>query len=279
MSSVLLSARAPIGVFDSGVGGLTVTRAIVDGLPHEALLYFGDTARVPYGNKSPATVQRYSLNIAKRLSEAGVKAIVVACNTVSATGAVGLIRESFGLPVLGVIEPVAALAARHSRTRSVGVIGTRGTIGSGAYTRALHAHDPELKIHAAACPLFVPLAEEGWLAGHVPRDVALTYLSAFAGTDIDTLILGCTHYPLLRKVIKSVIDEVTGRDVEVLDSAAATAEALVEILKEGDLSRPEGPVKPVHRFWVTDAVESFCQVSDLFFGAPLGQVEHVDLQG
>ena len=268
--------QAPIGVFDSGVGGLTVTRAIVRELPCESLLYFGDTARVPYGNKSPATIQRYSLNIANRLVNAGVKAIVVACNTASAMGAVESISGSLGVEVMGVIEPVAALAASHSQAGCIGVIGTRGTVASGAYEAALRAHDPNLTIHSVACPLFVPLAEEGWREGEVPRMVAQSYLKAFSETQIDTLILGCTHYPLLAGVIEDVIADVTGRDVAVLDSATATARLLKKSLKEaGTERRSEGPAE--HRFWVTDSIDAFSEVSELFFGGPVGDVEHVDL--
>lgn len=267
---------APIGVFDSGVGGLTVTRALVDHLPHESILYFGDTARVPYGNKAPATIRRYSLNISQRLVEGGVKAIVVACNTASAFALEAIAQAHPELPVVGVVEPVARVAASVSVTRSVGVIGTRGTVASGAYPRALAALAPELKVITHPCPLFVPLAEEGWLQGGVPREVARAYLSAFADSGIDTLILGCTHYPLLRSVIQEVIDEVVGAPVRVLDTATATTEAVAAELQARELGtsrqRP-----PVHRFLVTDAVESFQGVSERFFGAPIGKVEHVDL--
>ena len=272
----MIDSEAPIGVFDSGVGGLTVTRALVRCLPREAVIYFGDTARVPYGNKSAATVQRYSLNIASRLVEAGVKAIVVACNTASAMGAVEAIGETHQLEVMGVIEPVAAMAAKRSSTRSIGVLGTRGTVASGAYEAALKARDEEIAVHAVACPLFVPLAEEGWIEGDVPSTVARRYLQAFSATDIDTLILGCTHYPLLSRVIEEAIQEVTGRDIAVLDSARATAMLLSESLERADLGR-RSPSQPERRFWVTDSVESFTEVSERFFGGPVGDVEHVDL--
>lgn len=272
-------ADAPIGVFDSGVGGLTVTRALVDRLPSERLVYFGDTARVPYGNKSPETIRRYGLNIVEHLITAQVKAVVVACNTASAYSLEAIAQAHASLPVLGVIEPVARQAAQRSQTRHVGVIGTRGTIASGAYLRALASFAPDLKVHTTPCPLFVPLAEEGWLRGEVPLSVARTYLAAFAGTDIDTLILGCTHYPLLRDVIQEIIDEVVGRPVMVLDSATATAQTLDEILTERGLRSQTGARRAAttHRFLVTDAVDAFREVSSRFFGAPVVRVEHVDL--
>ncbi len=267
----------PIGVFDSGVGGLTVTRALVDRLPGEAILYLGDTARVPYGNKAPATIERYGLNIARRLNDTGIKALVIACNTASAFALEAIVKAHPKLPVLGVIEPVAQQAAASTRSGVVGVIGTRGTVASGAYTRALHEANKDLQIISHPCPLFVPLAEEGWLDGAVPTEVARTYLAPFAGTGIDTLILGCTHYPLLRPVIQRVINEVVGRQVEVLDTATATAKVLDDLLRAQALQAPRDSPAPAHKFWVTDAADSFKGVSTRFFGSPLGHIEHVDL--
>ena len=265
----------PVGVFDSGVGGLTVARAIVNRLPDESLLYLGDTARVPYGNKSPETVQRYSLNIATKLVGIGAKAIVVACNTASAY-ALEAVQGAVDVPVLGVIEPVAAMAARVSQSGKVGVIGTRGTVRSGAYPAALATLDPHIEVHQKACPLLVPLAEEGWTAGRVPVDVVRTYLAAFAGTGIDTLVLGCTHYPVLREVIEAVVAEEVGHPVQVLDSAVATAEALLEVLgASGGLAAPSAV--PHHQFLVTDDSDSFTAACGQFFGAPIGRVEHTDL--
>lgn len=265
---------APVGVFDSGVGGLTVARAIVDRLPFESLLYLGDTARVPYGNKSPETVRRYSLNIAARLMDGGCKALVVACNTASAH-ALEAVRQAVDVPVIGVIEPVSRWAADRTRTGKVGVIGTRGTVRSAAYPAALGALSPGVEVFQRACPLLVPLAEEGWTAGRVPRDVVRTYLAAFAETEIDTLVLGCTHYPLLRAVIESVVVEEVGGPVLVLDSAAATADELATVLGRESLLAPERPTH--HKFLVTDDPESFQAACDRFFGAPVGRVEHVDL--
>ena len=266
----------PVGVFDSGVGGLTVARRVADRLPAESLLYLGDTARVPYGNKSPATVQRYSLNVTRHLLRAGAKALVIACNTASAH-ALQLLADTYApTPVVGVIAPVAHLAAQLTQTGSIGVIGTRGTVASEAYTRALHRHDPRLQVHAHPCPLFVPLAEEGWTHGPVPDQIARTYLAPFASTDIDTLILGCTHYPLLADVIRDAIREVTGREIQVLDSAAATSEALAAVLDDLGLAA-DADAAPAHRVLVTDSSAAFVEACDRFFGAPIEEVEHIDL--
>ncbi len=264
----------PVGVFDSGVGGLTVARAIVDRLPHESLLYLGDTARVPYGNKSPETVRRYSLNITERLMLGGAKALVIACNTASAH-ALEAVRAAVDVPVIGVIEPVSARAIERTQTGRIGVIGTLGTVKSCAYPRALTALSAAVEVHQRACPLFVPLAEEGWTAGRVPREVARTYLAGFAGTAIDTLVLGCTHYPLLRAVIEQVVADEVGGPVCVLDSAVATAERLAQVLADDGLLAVAGD--PHHKFLVTDDSESFQGVCERFFGAPVGHVEHVDL--
>lgn len=264
----------PVGIFDSGIGGLTVTRGVVDRLPFESLLYLGDTARVPYGNKSPETIQRYSLNISARLQALGAKALVIACNTATAA-ALERVQAEVSVPVVGVIEPVCQEALQHTQEGCVGVIGTQGTVRSGAYIRALQRLRPDLEVVQQACPLFVPLAEEGWLRGAVPHEVARAYLARFEGTRVDTLILGCTHYPLLRTVIEEVIQEVVGRPVLVLDSASATAEALARVLGEAALMSP--PRHATHRFFVTDDPSSFQASCDRFFGAPLAKIEHIDL--
>ncbi len=210
-----------------------------------------------------------------RLCNAGVKALVIACNTASAF-ALEDSREHCTVPVVGVIEPVCHAAAAQTKTGTIGIIGTRGTIASGAYLRQLAVFDPNLRAFVKACPLFVPLAEEGWLRGSVPRKVAQTYLEAFAETEIDTLILGCTHYPLLRDVIQRTINEVVGHPVVVLDSASITAQYLQNVLVEQDLLHQiDGNAR--HRFWVTDSATSFQETCDRFFGAPLGKIEHVDL--
>jgi glutamate racemase len=210
--------KAPIGIFDSGLGGLTVAHAIFERLPHESTIYFGDTARVPYGPKSPDTVRRYSLEIMRWLLEQGVKSIVVACNTSTAHALDSLQKES-PVPVLGVIEPGARAAVAASSGQPIGVIGTAGTIKSGAYERAIRILAPEVEIASRACPLFVPLVEEGWLNHPATELVAEEYLAPVRGRNVTTLVLGCTHYPLL----KPLLQEVIGVGVQLIDSAAETA--------------------------------------------------------
>ena len=273
MSSV---PNYPIGVFDSGVGGLTVAREIVTRLPREQILYLGDTARVPYGNKSPETIQRYSLTIAQTLQRAHAKVIVVACNTASAYSLEAL-TERFQIPIIGVISPVARQAATVTSSGAVGVIGTRGTVASGAYDRALKAVDPTLEIYTQACPLFVPLAEEGWISGEVPQRVAERYLAPLAAAPIDVLILGCTHYPLLAPIIEKTLSTLAQRHIRVLDSATATSEALEATLISAGKMATSQTSAPEHQFWMTDSSPTFLEACGRFFGAPVSSVEHVDL--
>jgi glutamate racemase len=261
----------PLGVFDSGVGGLTVLRALRERLPNESLVYLGDTARVPYGTKSAGVVTRYAQLNAAFLTSLDVKLLVVACNTASAV-ALPALRASLDIPVVGVIEPGARTAAARTRSGVVGVLGTPGTIRSGAYQRALEKERPGLTVHAQACPLFVPLAEEGWLTGDVPRLVARSYLEPLLGKGMDTVVLGCTHYPLLH----AVLHEVLGADVALVDSGAATAEAVATALTTG-VARAAAPGSRTERFYVTDVPERFVAVSVLFLGTPVVAAEQVDL--
>src|SRR5213078_2266237 len=210
------NSAAPIGVFDSGVGGLTVFREINRALPHESLIYLGDSARVPYGTKSPQTVTRYTLEAAHHLVQRGIKMLVVACNTATAA-ALPALKESLSIPVIGVVEPGARAAVGKTRGR-VGVIATKGTVKSRAYTNAIKRIDPKIEVIEAAAPLFVPLAEEGWANTHVAREIAGVYLEPLIEARIDTLVLGCTHYPILRGTIESVI----GANVAIVDSAETT---------------------------------------------------------
>lgn len=267
---------APIGVFDSGIGGLTVARAIMQRLPHESIVYFGDTARLPYGPKGAETVQRYSREAAQFLRKEGVKALVVACNTATAH-ALPLLQEEFDFPVIGVIQPGARAAARATRSGRVGVIATAGTVASGAYERAIRAEAPHVNVTARACPLFVPLVEEGWLDTEATRLIAREYLAPFASSSgdgdrrepsVDTLVLGCTHYPLLTPVI----GETVGRGVRLVDSAAETAAQLAWILERQGIAAAND-YSARYRFIASDSPERFLSVGQRFLGAPIDRVE------
>jgi len=229
------AAERPIGVFDSGIGGLTVVRQLMARLPREHILYFGDTARVPYGNKSPETVTRFSVENTRFLLRRGIKYLVVACNTASAT-ALPVLQRRFEIPMLGVIEPGVRAALAATRNRRIGVIGTIGTIASGVYERMILALQPDCAVVEAPCPLFVPLAEEGWTEGPVAEQVARVYLEPVIGSGIDTLILGCTHYPLLKEVIRRVC----GPGVELIDTAEETVRMARLQLDQLGLLRGEG---------------------------------------
>ena len=257
---------APIGVFDSGLGGLTVAHAIMRQLPAESLVYFGDTARVPYGPKSPETVRRYSHEIAAYLLEQGVKAIVVACNTATAH-ALPMLKQELHVPVIGVVEPGARAAVRASRTGRIGVIATAGTIKSGAYVRAIGAEAPDARVTARACPLFVPLVEEGWTEHEATRAVAREYLAPFMHDEVDTLVLGCTHYPLL----KSLIADIVGPDVRLIDSAEETAVDTRRMLAEHALGAASGEGQ--YRFIASDDQEQFLALGQRFFGDTIERVE------
>ena len=265
------AATAPIGVFDSGIGGLTVARELMRQLPHESIIYFGDTARVPYGPKSPETVRRYAHEITGFLREQGVKAVVVACNTATAH-ALESLRAEQPLPVIGVVEPGATAAVAATRGGRIGVIGTSGTIGSGAYERAIRALAPDASIVARACPLFVPLVEEGWLDTEASRLIAREYLAPVAAARIDTLVLGCTHYPLL----KQLIGETVGGDVRLIDSAEQTAAATRRELDRLRLLAAEDAV-PRHRFIASDAPQQFLALGQRFLGAAIDRVETLTL--
>ena len=251
--------NAAIGIFDSGIGGLTVAHAIIEALPRENVIYLGDTARYPYGTKSAETVRRYSVENAEFLVDKQIKMLVVACNT-SASVALDLLTERFDIPVIGVIEPGARAAVAATRNRKVGVIATDGTIASGAYTRALKRLDPKLELYTRACPLFVPLAEEGWVANDVARSTASTYLTSLKRSGIDTLVLGCTHYPLLSKVIAAVM----GPEVRLVDSASTTASAVRETLAREGLARRTGSGSV--SFFVTDVPDRFIKAGVHFMG-------------
>jgi glutamate racemase len=262
-----MTRSAPVGVFDSGIGGLTVAHEVIRQLPHESIIYFGDTARVPYGPKSPDTVRRYSREIAAFLSDQGVKSIVVACNTATAH-ALGVLRDEMDMPVIGVVEPGARAAVAATKSRHVGVIGTAGTIKSGAYERAIRDLAPDILVTPRACPLFVPMVEEGWTDHEATRLVAREYLEPMLAAEIDTLVLGCTHYPLLKPLLRDVL----GSDVRLIDSAEETAAETARTLDAAQLSA-DADAEPVYRFIASDDPLQFLQLGQRFLGGTMEGVE------
>lgn len=259
----------PIGVFDSGVGGLTVVRALTRRLPHENIVYFGDTARVPYGPKSPQVVRDYAAQDTEILLKHSVKLIVIACNTVSAV-ALDVVQKRARVPVVGVIIPGAEAAVRASRTKRIGVIGTAGTIRSQAYENAIRQVDAGMEVFSRACPLFVPLAEEGWMDHKATEMITREYLFPLTLEKIDTLVLGCTHYPLLTNVINQVLKG----SVTLVDSGEATAVVVEEVLDRNGLRNPS-TLKPNLSFTVSDIPHSFAEIGERFLGQKLGIVRKI----
>ena len=262
-----MEGKAPVGVFDSGIGGLTVAHEVMRQLPNESLVYFGDTARVPYGPKSPDTVRRYSREIVGFLGQEGVKAIVVACNTATAH-ALPMLRQELAIPVIGVIEPGARAAVRATRQGHVGIIGTAGTIKSGAYERAVRSIDSNIRITVRACPLFVPLVEEGWTDREATRLIAEEYLAPLIDDEVDTLVLGCTHYPLLKPLLAGIL----GAEVRLIDSAEETAAETARVLSEQGLTAPSAST-PIYRFVASDDPLMFLQLGQRFLGGAIEGVE------
>jgi len=266
-----IKTNQAIGVFDSGIGGLTVVRALMERLPFENIIYFGDTARVPYGIKSVETINRYAAQITEFLLKKDVKLLVVACNTMAAV-AYQAIKNLSPVPVLEVIDASARDAAKETTTKSIGVIGTPATINSNAYARAIHLLDKEVKIFSQACPLFVPLVEEGWFDHPATRLIAQEYLKPVLAEQIDTLVLGCTHYPLL----KSLLQEIVGPKIKLIDSAEAMAETTVDLLNRLHLEN-QNRQPPRYLFCVSDVPYRFQTIGERFLGRTLGQVELVRL--
>lgn len=262
-----MSDSRPIGVFDSGIGGLTVVKALRDSLPNESIFYLGDTARVPYGPKSPETVQRYAVELAEILTRKNAKALVVACNTVSSV-ALPLLTKKFSVPVIGVIEPGARAALRATRNRHIGVIGTRATIRSGAYDRALRAADDSVRVSSRACPLLVPLIEEGLLNDEVTDQMIMRYLEPILADGIDTLVLGCTHYPLLKNAIARALK----RQIMLVDSAENCARAVEEILDRQSLRATMSSRGELH-IALTDAADNFLNVARDALQLSFGEIE------
>ena len=249
------------------MGGLTVVREMIRQLPHESIIYFGDTARVPYGPKSPDTVLRYSREITAYLKAEGVKALVIACNTATAH-ALPALRREYDMPIVGVIEPGARAAAAATRTKRVGVIGTAGTIKSRAYEKEIIKLVPDAQVTAQACALFVPLVEEGWTDAEPTRAIARNYLAPLVAAEIDTLVLGCTHYPLM----KTVIGNVVGRGVRLIDSAYETARETAQLLKANGLEN-KSPNEARYRFIASDAPDTFLALGERFLGSAIDRVE------
>ncbi|HUJ46730.1 MAG TPA: glutamate racemase [Rhizomicrobium sp.] len=266
--------NAPIGVFDSGMGGLTVLRALAERLPSESLVYLGDTARLPYGTKSSDTVRRYAIQASRALVARGVKMIVIACNTASVS--LAAVQDALApLPVVGVIEPGAAAAISAAPAGPIAVIATEGTVRNGAYVSAILARAPDMTIMQQACPLFVPIAEEGLIDGPIAEGIAHRYLDPLLSAipKPKCLLLGCTHYPVLKQTIARIAPEVT-----LVDSAMTTADAVVSLLRESGLAKADGD--RTLRFLVTDAPDRFARIGENFFGQPIdpGAVELIDLQ-
>jgi len=276
-----LTPNLPIGIFDSGVGGLTVYRALHEHLPNEHFVYLGDTARVPYGTKSLATVERYAVENSRFLEAHGIKLLVVACNTASAL-ALPAIRKAVNIEVIGVIEPGARAAVEQSSARTVGVIATEATVQSRAYSRAIARIDAAVEVIERACPMFVPLAEEGWADTDVARTIAAQYLADLRNIRLGAMVLGCTHYPILRDVISEVI----GKSVQLIDSGEATARAVESVLEKNGLAcvtqevaRERKLCDDLDHFYVTDAAERFAGVAERFLGSVPSVLEAVEVWG
>ena len=279
-------SAAPLGVFDSGLGGLTVARALLQALPNERIIYLGDTARVPYGTRSAQTVVRYARGCSELLIERGVKGIVVACNTVSAV-AIDILRAELDLPIIGVIEPgaraalaaVTALPKSPGKTPKIGVLGTTGTVASGAYPRAVGQLSTRFEVVALAAPLLVPLTEEGWIEGEVPRLVVRRYVEPLIAAGASVIVLGCTHFPLLKGLIAEAAQEFAGYPIPIVDSAEATAAVVAEWIADERLAPARGDRAPEQQLelLVTDLPASFSVVAGRFLGGEASQATQVDL--
>ncbi len=264
-----IDSKQAIGVFDSGIGGLTVVRALMERLPFENIVYFGDTARVPYGVKSVETIAHYTTQIAQFLLEKNVKLLIIACNTMAAVAA-QTVRDMSPVPVLDVIEAGAWAAVQASKTHQIGVIGTPTTVNSNTYARAIHSLTQDARIYSQACPLFVPLVEEGWLDHAVTRLTAQEYLKPVIAEHIDTLVLGCTHYPL----IKPLLQEVMGDGVKLVDSAEAMANRTAALLTELNLANTSHAL-PRYEYYVTDVPVKFQTIGERFLGRSLSHLHVV----
>lgn len=262
----------PIGVFDSGVGGLTVVKQLIKSLPWESIIYFGDTARIPYGNKSEETVQRFAVEDSFFLLDKNVKIVVVACNT-SSSVALKFLKKILPVPVIGVIEPGARAAVQYSKNGRIGVIGTVATIRSNSYTREIHTITPDVHVFPQACPLFVPLVEEGWTEDEATYMIAKRYLHGLQLNKIDTLILGCTHYPLLKNAIQKIL----GSGVHLIDSGVETAGVVEKILRENNLMADKDQI-PQNYFYLSDIPYKFQEIAERFLERTIPHVETVNFE-
>lgn len=264
--------QKPIGVFDSGIGGLTVVKRLATTLPNESIIYFGDTARVPYGSKSNSTVIEYSIQNTKFLLQKNIKALVVACNTASST-AIPDLKKMFDIPIIGMIEPGSKMALEKTKSNKIGVIGTRATVGNLAYSTEIKKLKHSAEVVEKPCPLFVPLAEEGWVKHRATFEIAEEYLKELREIGIDTLVLGCTHYPIL----SDVIQEVVGKNVSLIDSGVASSEVIKTELEKLDLLS-DSKTTGSQEYYVSDIPTKFKEVAELFLGKVIDHVHKVDLE-
>lgn len=262
----------PIGVFDSGLGGLTVLKEIMELIPTESVVYFGDNGRAPYGTKSKETVLKYTLQDIRFLLNQDIKMIVIACNTASACS-LQTVKNSFDIPVIEVVEPGAHTAVRETKNKKVGVIGTSATVNSGVYEKAIHRLDSAIRIYPKACPLFVPLAEAGWWENDIAYRIAEEYLIPLKNEGVDTLVLGCTHYPILQETIHSVM----GPEVTLVSSALEVAKVVRDVINETNICRDKD-IKPVYRYYTSDSVELFESLGNAILDKKIQAAEKVDIE-
>lgn len=262
----------PIGVFDSGLGGLTVLKEIMELIPTESVVYFGDCGRAPYGTKSKEMVIKYTFQDIRFLLNQDIKMIVIACNTISACS-FEIVKHNFNMPVIEVVEPGSNCAVKETKNKKVGVIGTRATINSGVYEKTIEKTDNNIQIHSKACPLFVNLVEEGWWDNDIAYRIAEEYLTPLKSEGIDTLVLGCTHYPILKGIISSVV----GDNVKLVSSALEVARVVREVINEKGIGRDKD-IKPVYRYYTSDSIEKFESLGSAILGKEIHSVEKVDIE-
>ncbi len=273
--TTFLENNLPIGVFDSGIGGLTVLSQLIKKLPNEIFYYLGDTARVPYGTRSSETVIRYARSCSQFLIKKSIKALVIACNTAS-SHALNTIKKEIDIPVLGVVEPGAKAVVKKTKNKRIGVIGTEGTIDSKSYNKVIKEIDPTIEVFSKACPLFVPLVEEGWIEGKIPMLIVEEYLKPIIDEGIDTLLLGCTHYPLLIPTIRELTQK---HSIEIVDSAEETAKEVVNLLQTCNLVRKDIKIYDGNKvkYFVTDSPEKFKKIGSKFLNETIKDVEWIDI--